>query len=213
LVQGSDGTLYVATDQARYVVNPDPISDDDLAALTDGGTLGSQIPATAPVVKADVWTPPPPTKTSGCASQGGLPDTACTPGAIDPRVTQANIASTICTRGYTATVRPSTSVTDRIKRDQMTAYSLQGQRLADYELDHLISLELGGAPAAVANLWPEPWTGDSNAHQKDAVENYLHEQVCSGSMQLADAQRMIATDWRSVYASRSLQPAVATPTD
>jgi hypothetical protein len=212
LVQGSDGTLYVVTDQARYVVNPDPVSDDDLAALTDGGTLGSQIPATAPVVTADVWTPPPPTKTSGCAGQGGLPDTACTPGAIDPRVTQANIASTICTRGYTATVRPSTSVTDRIKREQMAAYSLQGQRLADYELDHLISLELGGAPAEVANLWPESWTGDSNAHQKDAVENYLHEQVCNGSMSLADAQRMIATDWRSVYANRGLQPA-ASPTD
>ena len=65
------------------------------------------------------------------------------------------------------------SVTDRIKREQMAAYGLQGQRLADYELDHLISLELGGAPADVANLWPEPWTGDANAHQKDAVETHF----------------------------------------
>jgi len=72
---------------------------------------------------------------------------------------------------------------------------------------HLISLELGGAPADVANLWPEPWNGDSSAHQKDAVENFLNCQVCRGTIQLVDAQRMIATDWLAVYRSRGLQPA------
>jgi hypothetical protein len=94
----------------------------------------------------------------------------------------------------------------------MGAYGLQGQRLSDFELDHLISLELGGAPADVANLWPEPWNGDGNAHQKDAVENYLHEQVCRGGMQLAEAQRAIATDWLAVYRTRGLAPE-PTPTD
>jgi hypothetical protein len=127
-------------------------------------------------------------------------------------VNQADIATTICVAGYTRTVRPSESVTEEIKRDQMAASGLQGQRLADFELDHLISLELGGAPADVANLWPEPWNGDGNAHQKDAVENYLHQRVCRGTMQLADAQRAIATNWRSVYTSRGLEPQ-ATPTD
>ncbi len=105
------------------------------------------------------------------------------------------------------------SVTDRIKREQMAAYGLVGVPAADEELDHLVSLELGGAPADVANLWPEPWNGDSNAHQKDAVENFLHEEVCRGGMQLAEAQRQIATDWHTVYVSRRLQPAAATPTD
>jgi hypothetical protein len=45
----------------------------------------------------------------------------------------------------------------------MAAYGLTGQRLSDYELDHLIPLELGGAPAEAANLWPEPWNGEPNA--------------------------------------------------
>ena len=156
---------------------------------------------------ASAWTPAPRTKTAGCVSQGGLPDPACTPGAIDPRVSIATTAGTICTSGYTATVRPPVSVTDRIKREQMAAYGLQGQRLADYELDHLVSLELGGALADVANLWPEPWTGDANAHQKDAVETHLKREVCSGAVSLADAQRMIATDWLAVYKGRGLTPA------
>ncbi len=71
----------------------------------------------------------------------------------------------------------------------------------------MISLELGGAPADVANLWPESWTGDANAHQKDAVETHLKREVCSGAVSLGDAQRMIATDWLSVYRTKGLAPA------
>jgi hypothetical protein len=59
----------------------------------------------------------------------------------------------------------------------------------------------------VANLWPEPWTGDANAHMKDAVENLLNREVCRGTMQLGEAQREIATDWLAFYRSRGLQPA------
>jgi hypothetical protein len=78
-------------------------------------------------------------------------------------------------------VRPPVNVTEKIKRDHMTAYGLQGQRLGDFELDDLISLELGGSPDDSANLWPEPWNGDGNAHQKDSVENYLNREVCRGT--------------------------------
>ena len=59
----------------------------------------------------------------------------------------------------------------------------------------------------MANLWPEPLDGDINAHQKDAVENYLHEQVCRNTIPLGEAQRQIATDWRSVFRGRNLAPA------
>jgi len=113
-----------------YVVagTPTPVDTTEQPAPT---------PAAAPTVTT--WTPPPRSKTSDCISQGGLPDPACTPGAIDPRVTQANIASTICRSGYSKSVRPSSSVTDNIKREQMAAYGLQGVRLADDELDHLLS--------------------------------------------------------------------------
>ena len=151
--------------------------------------------------------PSPRTKTSGCISQGGLPDPACTPGAIDIRVSASTTGATICTSGYTATVRPPVSVTDRIKQEQMVAYGLQGQPLSGFELDHLISLELGGAPQDVANLWPESWTGATNAHMKDAVETHLKTEVCRGAVSLAEAQRMIATDWLTVFKSNGLQPA------
>jgi hypothetical protein len=92
----------------------------------------------------------------------------------------------------------------------MAAYGVESQPPTDFELDHLISLELGGAPADVANLWPEPFSGATNAHQKDAVENFLHDQVCRNAMPLADAQRQIGTDWLSVFRGRNLQPATET---
>ena len=84
---------------------------------------------------------------------------------------------------------------------------MQGQRLSDYELDHLIPLELGGAPQDVVNLWPEAWNGEPNAHEKDAVETFLNREVCRGAVQLADAQRQIATDWLTAYKANRLTPA------
>jgi len=175
----------------------------NVAAFDTPGTAATVVPVPAVV---GLWAPPARTKATGCTSQGGLPDPACTPGALDPRVTPATAGRTICTSGYTATVRPPVSVTERIKRSQMAAYGLAYLRPADYELDHLVALELGGAPQDVANLWPEPWTGEASAHQKDAVETYLRREVCSGAMSLADAQRQIATDWLAVYRGKGLQP-------
>src|SRR4051812_35684000 len=75
------------------------------------------------------------TKTTDCQVNDGLPDPSCTPGAIDPRVTQDTIGATICVSGYTRTVRPSTGITDRIKREQYAAYGLQGLSMSASELD------------------------------------------------------------------------------
>ena len=80
---------------------------------------------------------------SRCTARDGLPDPTCTPGVADPRVTQANIHETICRSGYSANVRPPTSVTVPIKAERMSAYGYTDAP-ANYELDHLISLELGG---------------------------------------------------------------------
>jgi hypothetical protein len=79
----------------------------------------------------------------------------------------------------------------------MTAYDIAAP-LSDYELDHLIPLELGGA-STVANLWPEPWADPRGAHRNDDLENALNRQVCSGSMTLSDAQHPIASDWEAAY--------------
>ena len=123
---------------------------------------------------------------------GQLPDPRCTPGAVDPNVTQANLRMTICHPGYTKTVRPSASVTSRFKYE--VAYPAYGEpHSKKTELDHLVSLELGGANDA-ANLWPEyPPT----PNPKDTVENALHAAVCDGRVKLTAAQNAIARNWET----------------
>ena len=66
------------------------------------------------------------------------------------------------------------------------------------EVDHLIPLEVGGADY-VRNLWAERYTPTPGVHERDKVENFLHEQVCAGNISLPDAQREITTDWFAVY--------------
>ncbi|MBI1793430.1 MAG: hypothetical protein HYR70_04480 [Chloroflexi bacterium] len=130
----------------------------------------------------------------------GLPNRASTPGAIDPRVTQANIYSTICRKGgYTSSVRPPVSYTEPLKIKQIAQYGYSDKRLSHYEEDHLIPLEVGGNPADPKNLWPEPRAGIWGASKKDSLENKLHDLVCSGRLDLATAQKAIAADWIAAY--------------
>jgi hypothetical protein len=124
-----------------------------------------------------------------------LPNPALTPGVADPRVTQADIQTTICVSGYTAAVRPSESVTEPEKLASMRAYGVTGPPSA-YEYDHLISLELGGAPNDLRNLWPEP---GASPNPKDGLEGHLHAEVCNGNISLATAQHEIATNWVATY--------------
>ena len=133
-----------------------------------------------------------------CHAKGPLSDPLCTPGAANPDVTQANIQQTICVQGYTKTIRPPVTYTDQVKQERMVAYGDSDSR-KNYELDHLIPLEVGGDPSSSENLWPEPEMPSPGFHEKDAVENYLHEQVCSGHIQLKDAQQQISTNWVSVF--------------
>jgi hypothetical protein len=108
-----------------------------------------------------------------------------TPGALNPNVTQANIHSTICVRGWTRTIRPPVEYTNALKLKQMRVYGETGDP-AEYQEDHLISLELGGDPRDPRNLWPEPYP---RAAEVDRIENELNAKVCSGELSLADAQR------------------------
>jgi hypothetical protein len=131
---------------------------------------------------------------------GALPDPKCTPGAINPSVTQNNVKNTICVPGYTKTVRPPVSYTTPLKIKLMKSYGFTDSR-SNYELDHLIPLEVGGHPTDVKNLFPEPGYGQYNFHIKDRFENYLHRAVCNGSISLTDAQKQIASDWISYWKS------------
>ena len=112
-------------------------------------------------------------------------DPVRTPGVLNPEVTQATIGATICVHGWTKTVRPPSGYTGELKLRQMREYGATGAA-ADYQEDHLISLELGGSPDDPRNLWPQPrpW-----ADHVDTTENDLNEAVCSGRLTLAEAQR------------------------
>jgi hypothetical protein len=110
-------------------------------------------------------------------------------------VRQSNIDATICRSGYTRTVRPPESITYREKRASMAAYA-DGTSTSEYEYDHLVPLELGGAPNDPRNLWPEPGT---TPNPKDSLEDRLHRLVCAHSLSLSTAQRLIARDWVGLY--------------
>lgn len=133
------------------------------------------------------------TKTSGCVPAGALPDSACTPGAIFPDAT----LSQICTPGYTRTVR---NVPTALKDQVYAEYGITSHAAGEYEVDHLIPLELGGAND-ISNLWPEAASPQPGFHEKDQVENYLHTQMCSGALSLQQAQQVIATNWLAAYSS------------
>ena len=130
-------------------------------------------------------------KTSGCVAPGALPDPGCTPGDILRDATKDKI----CVSGYSSTVRNvPTSEKDAVYAE----YGITHRATGEYEVDHFVSLELGGSND-ISNLWPEPAEPTPGFHQKDKVENYLHAQVCSGAMTLEEAQRQIATNWLAVY--------------
>lgn len=125
-----------------------------------------------------------------------LPDPAITPGMALP-VTAAQI----CVAGYSKTVR---NVPMSLKLQVYRAYGMEQPRtgycsgLQGCEVDHLISLELGGSNDP-ANLWPQPYDGVLNAHDKDRLENELHRLVCAGDLSLEEAQTEIRTDWTAAF--------------
>jgi hypothetical protein len=135
---------------------------------------------------------------------GNPPDPRCTPGGIDPAVTQANIDSTICQSGYTATVRPPEAQTEAFKfNDAYPAYGIPSG--TETELDHLVPLELGGDNDE-ANLWPEV---PPSPNPKDSVEDALNRAVCDGRVSLASAQIAIAQDWQTAESRLGLSAAPA----
>lgn len=137
-----------------------------------------------------------PTNTNTTNSSAALhalasPNPQLTPG--DVLTTDANV---VCVSGYTKTVR---NVPESLKEQVFQAYGVINRQPGDYEVDHLISLELGGSNS-IRNLWAESYVSQPlNAHVKDRLENVLHDLVCAGRLKLKAAQSMIATDWQLAY--------------
>src|SRR6202790_4907703 len=120
-----------------------------------------------------------------------VPDQQLTPGD-----TFEVTAQDLCVPGYSKKVR---SVSAEMKREVYQEYGITAHGPGDYEVDHLISLELGGSNS-IKNFWPEshrtlPW----NAQVKDRLEDKLHELVCSGQLDLKTAQQAIASNWIEAY--------------
>jgi hypothetical protein len=132
------------------------------------------------------------TKTSHCIASV-LPDPACSPGAV-----LTTDIKTICKVGYTATVR---NVSTATKKKVFQEYDISYSQHSNYEVDHIISLELGGSNE-ISNLYPESYLIKNGARVKDTFENYLHKQVCAGKLSITDAQYQISTDWLSYNTAR-----------
>jgi hypothetical protein len=132
------------------------------------------------------------TRSSGCRVHGPLPDRACSPGAVFVGVSLA----TICTPGYPARVRSvGTDERASIFREYGLPFRSYGRA---YEVDHIVSLELGGSNDA-ANLYPEAAAPAPGYHVKDRLENHLHRLVCAGQLPLGSVQRDIARNWVALY--------------
>ncbi len=139
------------------------------------------------------------TKTTGCVAQLPLPDSGCTPGNVDPGATVGDGSShDICVPGYSKTVP---DIPLALQNQVYAAYGVASHAAGEYEIDHLVPVELGGnnLPGDTSNLWPEPASPVPGFHEKDTVEIYLHGQVCSGKLSLHAAQVAIATNWIAVY--------------
>lgn len=166
-----------------------------LSWLTGGGVA---IPTASPGIGA-ASTP------SASPSIVGLPRHDLTPGAINPTATQDNLATTVCKSGWATSVRPPSAYTSTLKLAQIVEYGYADRTPSHYQEDHLVPLELGGAPRDRRNLWPEPNTitladGTSiGSREKDDLEDYLHDEVCGGSMTLQQAQLAIARDWVAAW--------------
>lgn len=156
----------------------------------------------------------PPTGTCKTRTSHGypIPDSSCTPGAVNPSLTIAVLSrptfKTKCVRDRA----DNSSPTDKEKaygwyQLKHPANNTGGTQTC--ELDHLVSLEIGGADTR-ENIWPQ--CGPKRVtlmkryfKRKDEVEDFLAIPFRAGKseivldkntrMTLAEVQRQIATDW------------------
>lgn len=125
-----------------------------------------------------------------------LPIPELTPGVVNPDVTAQMLRSP-------KFIKAARNVPESEKREVFRRYGIPWEQRKNFEADHLVPLCLGGANT-ISNLWPQLYTGPWNARQKDQLEIYLHRQVNSGKMGLADAQYAIAHNWTNAYVKAGL---------
>ena len=125
------------------------------------------------------------------AQEPALPRPDLTPGAVR-RVS----VEEVCGRDESAALPP---VAASVARQVFADYGADYRRAAEYELDFLITPELGGT-ADARNLWPQPYGATRwNAYAKDELEQLFQRLVCDGAIDISTAQREMATDWIAAY--------------
>jgi len=124
------------------------------------------------------------------ASARAVPDPRLTPGAA--RLVSSSEVCKVSVSDDTQLLPVS------LQQQVLQEYGLSKSKARGYELDYLISPQLGGTDD-LRNLWPEPASSTWNIQAKDALEDRLHQLVCEGKINLATAQRDLSTDWISAY--------------
>lgn len=159
------------------------------AALTGGSSKGSS------VNRITIFVAILASSIAAAPTQPVRPNRSLTPGVLMLEKNGTPVSLTkLCRTGYSKTAR---YVPQNEKRAVFEEYGIQ--QSGKFEVDHLISLELGGSNA-IGNLWPQSYqTKPFNAHLKDALENRLHWLVCHGQLDLAVAQREISENWVKAY--------------
>ena len=126
------------------------------------------------------------------ANEAGLiPDLTLTPGAVQ----------LVSERDVCAAASPGGAIFIPVATGQkvFAEYGIRSPRPRAYELDYLIAPELGGS-GDIRNVWPQPYSAPVwNSRVKDALEDRLHELVCSDQISLATAQHDIAANWVAAY--------------
>lgn len=118
-----------------------------------------------------------------------VPDARLTPGA-----TVLADKQTIC---RFANIK-NKAVPAALRKKVFEEYGIRGAQPKFYEVDYLVTPALGGADD-IRNLWPHSYSAVWNAKVKDDLEDHLRDMVCSGELDLTQAQRDIATDWIAAY--------------
>jgi hypothetical protein len=125
---------------------------------------------------------------------------------LDERVTQENVATTICRPGYADTVSPPFDDMMDHKDRLLAERGIDTELGARYALDRRVPIVLGGSPDAPHNLDLLPWGGHKGERRKELLTAKLKRCVCEGRMTLSEAQAAIAGNWSAHYAGFGSAP-------
>jgi hypothetical protein len=127
------------------------------------------------------------------------------PGVDNPAVTQATLATTICDKhryggfSWVHNQRPPTSITNAEKFAAMDRIGIPRSQAKLYEWDHAASIEDGGSPTDLLNLWLQPYAGIYGARVKDRVETKIAHGICAGTIPLDEGRGALKADWIAAY--------------